>query len=74
MLLDATCWGTINQILLGVWTCLQVEVSEFIYIGLFKIQITSYLKPTNHKTNTPPPQKTQQNPPTKITKQPGFQR
>lgn len=41
--------------------CLQVEVSEFIYIGLFKIQIRSYLKPTNkptnHKTNTPPPQK-----------------
>lgn len=53
MLLDATCWGTINQILLGVWTCLQVEVSEFIYIGLFKIQITSYLKPTNKPTNQP---------------------
>lgn len=74
MLLDATCWGTINQILLGVWTCLQVEVSEFIYIGLFKIQIISYLKPTNHKTNTPPPIKNQQNPPTKITNPPWFQR
>lgn len=24
------------------WGCLQVEVSELIYIGLFKIQITSY--------------------------------